>query len=230
MGRTGSLLPIPDASAARQVVLTGPYVPRIIDAPFFSADNRTVCFSAASPVTSFTPTWSRPNIGDHCRIRAHCPLGSLVCVRCMAVRPLKLTHLAALGLYAAPAPDGRHIALYTGQSCGGHGLGREQSDSSLTLPAVSRVGELDFARRSDGSIDDEENNLDQAALAAGISVLFRLILFLLDRHFAERPSDLLLLSTPAASRRPTSLPPQCGARERAACGRQTCRSRGPTST
>ncbi len=105
----------PDGSAARQVVLTGPYVPRIIDAPFFSADDRTVCFSAASPAASVTPTWSDRILGITVA-SAHVVPSDLWCVPVQGGTPTQLTHLAALGLYAAPAPDGRHVALYTGRA------------------------------------------------------------------------------------------------------------------
>ena len=104
-----------DASAAHQIVLTGPYVPRIIDAPFFSADNRSVCFGAASPITSFAPNWAERILGITVA-SAHIVPSDLWCVSIHGGTPTQVTHLAALGLYATPAPDGRHIALYTGRA------------------------------------------------------------------------------------------------------------------
>ncbi len=103
-----------DGSGSHEVTLSGPYIPKIIDAPFFSADNRTIFFSAASPVTSLTPTWVDQFFGITVA-SAHVVPSDLWFVPANGGRPTQLTRLAALGLDATPAPDGQHVALYTGR-------------------------------------------------------------------------------------------------------------------
>jgi Tol biopolymer transport system component len=103
-----------DGSGSRQVVLAGAYIPKIIDAPFFSADNKTIFFSAASPTTSFTPTWTEIIFGITDAF-AHVVPSDLWSVPLVGGMPTQLTHIAAFGLFACFSPDNKHIALYTGR-------------------------------------------------------------------------------------------------------------------
>ena len=103
-----------NGSGSRQVVLSGPYIPKIIDAPFFSADDQTLYFSAASPVASFTPNWIEKTFGITIA-SAHVVPSDLWSVSINGGTPTQLTHIAALGLFASFSPNNMHVALYTGR-------------------------------------------------------------------------------------------------------------------
>jgi Tol biopolymer transport system component len=123
-----------DGLDSRQVVLSGPYVPTIIDAPFFSADDRTIFFSAASPVTSFTPNWAEKIFGITIA-SAHVVPSDLWSVSINGGTPTRLTRIAALGLFASLSPDNQHIALYTGR-----GILAMNSDGSDLTTLVNDIG------------------------------------------------------------------------------------------
>ncbi len=103
-----------DGVGSRQVVLSGPYIPKIIDSPFFSADDRTIFFSAASPGAAFTPAWAERIFGITIA-SAHVVPSDLWSVPINGGTPTRLTNIAALGLFSSFSPDNQHIALYTGR-------------------------------------------------------------------------------------------------------------------
>jgi Tol biopolymer transport system component len=123
-----------DGSGSRQVVLSGPYIPIIIDAPFFSADDQRIYFSAASPVTSFTPTWIEKIFGIT-PASAHIVPSDLWVTPINGGTPTQLTHIAALGLFGTLSPDKKHIALYSGR-----GILVMKSDGSDLTTLVSNTG------------------------------------------------------------------------------------------
>jgi Tol biopolymer transport system component len=96
-----------------QVALSGPYIPTIIDAPFFSPEGQTIYFSAATQVQSSTPSWVDKVFGITIA-SAHVVPSDLWSVPTTGGTPAQLTHIASFGLFASLSPDNEHIALYTG--------------------------------------------------------------------------------------------------------------------
>jgi hypothetical protein len=102
-----------DGSSARQVVLTGPQVPDIIDAPIFSPDGQDILFSAPTPTPAYQPNWLEKLMGIQVA-EAHVvpsewwsvPLGGGV--------PKQMTHIASPVLFASVSPDNKLIASYSG--------------------------------------------------------------------------------------------------------------------
>jgi Tol biopolymer transport system component len=112
-GRNKLFLANADGSHSRQIVLTGPVVPDIIDAPIFSPDGQMILFSAPTPTPAYQPNWLEKLTGIQVA-EAHTvpsdwwsvPLGGGV--------PKQMTHIQSPVLFASVSPDGRLIASYSG--------------------------------------------------------------------------------------------------------------------
>jgi WD40-like Beta Propeller Repeat len=102
-----------DGTDPHQVVLSGSYIPTIIDAPFFSRDDQTLYFSAATQAQSSTPGWVDKIFGITIA-SAHVVPSDLWSVPITGGTPTQLTHIASFGLFASLSPDDEHVALYTG--------------------------------------------------------------------------------------------------------------------
>ena len=102
-----------DGTDPHQVVLSGPYVPTIIDAPAFSPDDQMIYFSAATQTKSSTPGWFDKLLGITVA-SAHVVPSDLWSVPIDGGTPTQLTHIASFGLFAGFSPDNKHVALYTG--------------------------------------------------------------------------------------------------------------------
>ncbi|MCL4530773.1 MAG: hypothetical protein M1282_15355 [Chloroflexi bacterium] len=102
-----------DGSGAYQVALTGLYVPQIIDAPFFTPDDKAVLYSAVSPTQPSQPNWVEKLFGITIA-SAHTVPSDWWSVPIGGGTPTQLTHIAAVGLYASLSPDKKHIASYSG--------------------------------------------------------------------------------------------------------------------
>jgi Tol biopolymer transport system component len=101
-----------DGSGAHQVKLTGPYIPTVIDAPMFAADDQSILFSAPALGLSFTPSWLDRLLG----VTEASADGTIVSdwwsVPLAGGTPKRLTHIQSLNLFARFSPDRKHIASY----------------------------------------------------------------------------------------------------------------------
>jgi Tol biopolymer transport system component len=103
----------PDGTEMQPVLLKGPYIPKVIDVPMFSADGQSILFSAPDLMQSFTPKWMDRLMGVTVALADGnipsdwwtVPVGGGV--------PRQLTHIQQLGLYGSYSPDRQFIASYT---------------------------------------------------------------------------------------------------------------------
>lgn len=102
-----------DGTGAYQVQLTGLYVPPIIDAPFFTPDDKSVLYSAVSPTQPYQPNWVDRLFGVTAAY-AHTVPSDWWSAPIGGGTPTQLTHIAAVGLYASLSPDKKYIASYSG--------------------------------------------------------------------------------------------------------------------
>jgi len=105
----------PDGGNAKEVVITGTYVPDIKDAPLFSPDGQSILFSGAVPVPpqSYQPNWLENLMG----IRVAKANGGVPSdwwsVPVSGGEITRLTNLNSSSLYASISPDNRYIASYS---------------------------------------------------------------------------------------------------------------------
>ena len=102
-----------DGSNAQEVVLSGPLIPTIIDAPVLMPDGQTILFSAPVPAQSSAPFWLDRLFGAIVAA-AHIIPSEWWSVPAGGGVPTQLTHIQAPGLYASISPDNMHIASFSG--------------------------------------------------------------------------------------------------------------------
>ena len=123
-----------NGSNPRQVKLSGPAVPTIIDAPLFLPDGRTILFSAPAPALSFAPNWLDWLLGLQ-SASAHNVISEWWSVPAAGGIPTQLTHIQAPGLYASISPDGQWLASFSA-----NGLFVMHPDGSRLTEIVTDVG------------------------------------------------------------------------------------------
>jgi len=102
-----------DGKNPQQVNMSGPVVPDIIDAPLFSADGKSILFSAVVAARSSVPTWWEQAMGMTVA-SAHTIPSEWWSVPVGGGAPTQLTRIHAVSLFASVAPDKKHIASYSG--------------------------------------------------------------------------------------------------------------------
>ena len=104
-----------DGGNAQELVISGPYVPDIKDAPIFSPDGGSIIFSGAVPVPPAYPlNWFEKLMGVHvARANGGIP-SDWWSVPVSGGTLTRLTHIQASSLYASVSPDGRHIVSFSG--------------------------------------------------------------------------------------------------------------------
>jgi Tol biopolymer transport system component len=103
-----------DGTDAHPVILTGPSIPIIIDAPMFSADDQSIIFSAPDTGQSSAPSWMDKFMGITTAWAADGSIPSdWWSVPIAGGKPKQLTHTQSLALYGSFSPDKKHIASYT---------------------------------------------------------------------------------------------------------------------
>lgn len=102
-----------DGSDAQQVVMSGAYIPTIIDAPVFLPDGKSILFSAPVPARSSASSWL-DQLSGVISASAHSVPSEWWSVPVGGGVPTQLTHIQAIGLYASISPDNRHIASFSG--------------------------------------------------------------------------------------------------------------------
>lgn len=105
-----------DGSNAHQVPLTGTYIPKVIDAPMFQADEGSIIFSAPALGLSFTPSWVDRLFGITDAFADGTIVSDWWSVPLAGGVPKRLTHINSLNLNAHFSPDKKHIASYCADS------------------------------------------------------------------------------------------------------------------
>jgi Tol biopolymer transport system component len=99
---------------AREVVLSGPYIPETIDAPVFSADGQSILFSGLAPETgeSYQPNWVEKLMGIRVA-KANGEPSDWWSVAISGGEIVRLTNIRHRGLYADLSPDNQYIASFS---------------------------------------------------------------------------------------------------------------------
>ena len=102
-----------DGSNAREIVITGPRVADIKDAPLFSADGQSLILSAAIPAQSYQPSWLDKLLGVHVA-KAHSNVPSdWWSISVNGGEMTQLTNIQSRGLFGSLSPDHQFIASHS---------------------------------------------------------------------------------------------------------------------
>ena len=102
-----------DGNHAHEVVLKGPQIPDIQDAPIFAPDGQSILFSAPVPAQAYQPKWFDKLTGVIVA-KAHSNVASdWWSVPVAGGEIAQLTNIQTAGLFASFAPDGQHLASYS---------------------------------------------------------------------------------------------------------------------
>ena len=102
-----------DGSNAQEVVITGPRIPDIKDAPLFSADDQSLLFSADVPTQSYQPNWLEQFMGVQVA-KAHSNVPSDWCTVAVGGGEMtQLTNIQSRGLFGSLSPDNKYLASYS---------------------------------------------------------------------------------------------------------------------
>ena len=103
-----------DGSNAQRVVLSGPQVPEILDAPIFSPDGQSILFSVPESSQSYQPHFFERLMGVQVA-KAHDVPSDWWSVPVTGGVPTRLTNLQTINLFASLSPDQQHIASLSGE-------------------------------------------------------------------------------------------------------------------
>jgi len=103
-----------NGSNSQQVVLSGPRVPEIIDAPVFSPDGQSILFSAPKPEQAYQPKLFERLLGIQVA-KAHSVPSDWWSVPLTGGVPTQLTNIQTINLFASISPDQRHLASLSGE-------------------------------------------------------------------------------------------------------------------
>ena len=102
-----------DGSNAKEVVITGPRIPDIKDAPLFTADNQSLIFSADIPTQAYKPNWLDRLMGVSVA-RAHSNVPSdWWTISVDGGEMTQLTNIQSRGLFGSLSPDNEYLASYS---------------------------------------------------------------------------------------------------------------------
>ena len=125
-----------DGTEARKVRLRGS-VTSIIDAPMFSADNRSIFFSAPNLGQSSIPSVMPVQLNLSTHLADGSIPSDLWSVPITGGKPQQLTNIRSLALYGNFSPDKKNIALYSAD-----GIFVMQPDGSGLTELVDDVGQV----------------------------------------------------------------------------------------
>ena len=102
-----------DGSNATEVVITGPRIPDIKDAPLFTADSQSLIFSADVPTQSYQPSWLDRLMGIRVA-KAHSNVPSdWWTISVDGGEMTRLTNIQSRGLFGSLSPDNQYVASYS---------------------------------------------------------------------------------------------------------------------
>jgi Tol biopolymer transport system component len=97
---------------AREVAMSGAYVPEDRDAPIFSPDEDSILFSGNVPGESYRPNWFDKFTGVFIA-KANGEVSDWWSVPVTGGELTRLTNIRHRGLYASVSPDRSHIAIFS---------------------------------------------------------------------------------------------------------------------
>lgn len=105
----------PDGTNAREIAMSGKWVPSYIDAPIFLTDGQSILFSAVSlnQTQASAPTWLEQLMGVTVA-SAHNVPSDWWSAPLSGGAVTQLTHLQTTALFASISPDKKYIASYSG--------------------------------------------------------------------------------------------------------------------
>lgn len=103
-----------DGSAPQRVAFSGPWKPKIIDAPIFSPDGQSILFSVPTPAQAYQPNWFEKLMGVEVA-RAHNVPSDWWSVPVTEGVPTQLTNIQTINLFASISPDEQHLASVSGE-------------------------------------------------------------------------------------------------------------------
>lgn len=102
-----------DGSNAQEVLITGPRIPDIKDAPLFSADGESLIFSADTPTQSYQPNWLDRLMGVQVA-KAHSNVPSdWWTISVNGGEMTQLTNIQSRGLFGSLSPNKQYVASYS---------------------------------------------------------------------------------------------------------------------
>jgi hypothetical protein len=102
-----------DGSNPQEIVITGPRIPDIKDAPLFSPDGQSLMFSADIPTQSYQPNWLDRFMGVHVA-KAHSNVPSdWWTISVDGGEMTQLTNIQSRGLFGSLSPDNQYLASYS---------------------------------------------------------------------------------------------------------------------
>ena len=101
-----------DGENAREVVLSGTYIPEDKDAPIFSPDGESILFSGGVPGESYQPNWFDKFTGVHIA-KANGEVSDWWSVPINGGELTRLTNIRHMGLYASISPDKNYLAIFS---------------------------------------------------------------------------------------------------------------------
>lgn len=102
-----------DGSNAQEVVITGPRIPDLKDAPLFSADGQSLIFSAEVPTQSYQPNWLESLMGVQ-TAKAHSNVPSdWWTISVDGGEVTQLTNIQSRGLFGSLSPNHQYLASYS---------------------------------------------------------------------------------------------------------------------
>ena len=113
-GKNDLFVAAADGSNSQQVVLSGPHLPEIIDAPVFSPDGQSILFSAPKPEQSYQPNLFERLLAIQVA-KAHSVPSDWWSVPLTGGVPTQLTNIQTINLFASISPDQRHLASLSGE-------------------------------------------------------------------------------------------------------------------
>jgi Tol biopolymer transport system component len=105
----------PDGRNAKDVVLSGPYIPSYKEAPLFSPSQDSIIFSGEVPGSSYQPNWFESLTGIRVA-NANGESSDWWSVPVEGGELTRLTQLQTSHLYGSVSPDNRHIVSYSKNS------------------------------------------------------------------------------------------------------------------
>jgi len=120
-----------DGTHAREVELSGAWIPDIKDAPLFLPDGQSILFSAPTAEQVYQPNWFDTLLGVRV-VKAHNVPSEWWTVPVTGGVPIQLTHIQALNLFADLSPDNAHIASFSGN--GIFVMNLDGSELTLLIP------------------------------------------------------------------------------------------------
>ena len=133
-GTNRLVLANPDGSDPHTLVMSGKWVPNIIDAPIFLPGNETILFSSLSVTQAYVPSWLDQLLGVTVA-SAHSVPSDWWTISAAGGVATQLTHIQATSLYASISPDKKYIG-----SISDFGLFVMNPDGTGTRVLVNSLG------------------------------------------------------------------------------------------